>query len=165
MMKIGSKIWKAAMIVDGPWALRDLKASGIGFKVAPIPGHSGTAARPLVGVHGFMLRRSSSNRLLAKELIERYWLAPEALVELVRLDPKLPATKSGLQRAIEIEPLLAAFATSVENGLPMPNTPAMAAVWPVMDGALHEIITDAPGGRDIGLVLREAVKKCVSTNH
>jgi maltose/maltodextrin transport system substrate-binding protein len=154
-----------AMIVDGPWALRDLKASKIDFAVAPIPGMDGQPARPLVGVHGFMLRRSGANQILAKELIERFFLSPDALADLVRLDPRLPATRSGLQRALNVEPALESFSTSVSHGVPMPNIPAMASIWPAMDGALHEIVNNDSRGRDIQQILREAVKKCASPNH
>ena len=129
---------KLAFMIDGPWAIRDLKKRQIPFAVDPLPTWKGKEMRALVGAHGLMIRRSSPNQALAREFVERTILTPEGLHSFLKFDPRVPALKvSGSQWSSDF-PELKAFSQSVENGVVMPNSPAMGAVWPAMKAALHQ---------------------------
>lgn len=136
---------KVAAIIDGPWAIADLVKSGLDFEVSPLPTLNNQNTRPFLGTHGFMLRRSSKNKQLALELIERYLMTKEGIAEIYRHDPRSPTRADSLEllksdlSEQEIK-RLEAFLKSAENGLAMPNIPQMGAVWPVMGEALEYII-------------------------
>lgn len=136
---------KVAAIIDGPWAIADLVKSGVDFEVSPLPTLNENHSRPFLGTHGFMLRRSSKNKQLALELIERYLMTKEGIAEIYRHDPRSPTRADSLELlkadlSVKEIKRLEAFLQSAENGLAMPNIPQMGAVWPVMGEALEYII-------------------------
>lgn len=64
---------QAAMIINGPWAIKAYKDAGIDYGVAPIPDlEPGVPARPFVGVQGFMVNAKSPNKLLAIEFLTSF---------------------------------------------------------------------------------------------
>jgi len=59
---------KAAMIINGPWAVKAYKDAGIDYGVALIPDlEEGLPAKPFVGVQGFMINAKSPNKVLARD--------------------------------------------------------------------------------------------------
>ncbi len=130
---------KLAMTIDGPWSIKDLRNSGVDFGVAPIPPLNGGKPKPFVGIHGFMIRRSSSNKLLAKELIENYLVSDKGLAMIFKMDPRIPPLKN-IAHIIDKEPSFQGFLASASNGIPMPNVPEMGAVWGTMAHAIKLII-------------------------
>lgn len=150
-------------MIDGPWAIRDLIRSQVPFIVSPIPQVNGLPARPFLGGQGFMIRRSSPQKLLAKELVENYLVTAEGIAELYRQDPRTPARQDSLAllkeelSAQQLE-ILNAFIQSAENALPMPNIPEMGAVWPAMGQALNFILNQ---NRDPAEVLKQTVRNLV----
>lgn len=145
---------RLAAMIDGPWAISDLKKSHIPFEVSPLPTLNGHPARPFLGTHGFMIRRSSDVKKLAKELIENYLVTKEGIAELYRQDPRSPSRKDSLEilkkelssRDIAI---LKAFLASAENAVPMPNIPEMGAIWPVMGEALEFMIQNQKEPKEV----------------
>lgn len=135
---------KLAAMIDGPWAVKDLIRSGIPFDVHPLPTLGGQPAKPFVGTHGFIIRRSSPQKELAKELIEKYLVTAQAMATLYREDPRGPSRKDTLSiLQSELEPsmlhILKQFYASAENATPMPNISAMGPVWSSM-GAAFDLI-------------------------
>lgn len=110
-----------------------------------------------------MIRRSSPQKLLAKELVENYLVTAEGIAELYRQDPRTPARQDSLAllkeelSAQQLE-ILNAFIQSAENALPMPNIPEMGAVWPAMGQALNFILNQ---NRDPAEVLKQTVRNLV----
>lgn len=136
---------KLAFTIDGPWAIKDLKRAGIPFAIDPLPTLAKKSPRPLVGAHGFIIRRSSPNKDLAKELIEKYLVTAEALAILYQEDPRGPSrpdTFEILKEKLNPEDLknLMAFTQSAGQGTPMPNISAMGPVWGSMGTALELIL-------------------------
>lgn len=136
---------KLAFTIDGPWAIKDLKRAGIPFSIDPLPTLNGKTPRPLVGTHGFIVRRSSPNKDLAKELIEKYLVTAQGLATLYLEDPRGPArpdTFEILKQKLSPEDLenLQAFTKSAGLGTPMPNISAMGPVWGSMGTALELIL-------------------------
>ncbi len=125
-----------AATIDGPWAVKDLKNAGINFGVAPIPTIGGETPRPFVGTHGFIIRRSSPNKELAKEFIEKYLVTKEGILTLYKEDPRGPSRTDALEILSKTDPLLGQFMKSASKGIPMPNVPEMGVVWGAAGNAL-----------------------------
>ncbi len=133
-----------ATMIDGPWAVSDLLRSDIKFDVSPLPTLNQNTARPFVGTHGFIIRRSSKQKELAKEFIERYLVSASGMATLYEEDPRGPArvdTLEILKERLSPEMLhyLEQFFKSASVGIPMPNISAMGPVWSSM-GASFDLI-------------------------
>lgn len=132
---------KLAMTIDGPWALSDLKQNNISYGIAPIPTLGGKKPKPFVGSHGFIVRRSSKNKELAKVLIEQYLVSKKGVLALYEADPRGPARADAIAELSKSNVDLRQFMESAKGGLPMPNIPAMGAVWNAMGAALSLTVT------------------------
>jgi maltose/maltodextrin transport system substrate-binding protein/arabinogalactan oligomer/maltooligosaccharide transport system substrate-binding protein len=131
---------EAAMIMTGPWALSQIRESGVDYAVAPIPNASETA-RPFVGVQGFMVSADAPNKTTAIEFLRTYIATDEAMGALFTADPR-PSTWTPLASTID-DPDVAAFIESASNGDPLPAIPEMSAVWTDWTDALDLIFTGA----------------------
>lgn len=130
------KAGKLAFTIDGPWAIKDLDACKINYGIAVLPKFKNAIAKPFVGVHGFMIRRSSKNKLRAKELIEKYLLSANGISLFYKYDNRAPARVDVLERLSLKDGRLAILKKSAESGVAMPNIPQMASVWSAMGKAL-----------------------------
>jgi maltose/maltodextrin transport system substrate-binding protein len=123
-------------MIDGPWAIKDLNESQIHYQIAPLPTLKNQTARPFVGVQGFMIRRSSQQKLLAKEFIETYLISKTAVQEIYKFDPRLPARIDVLAELAEKNQQVMTLKQSVESGIAMPNIPQMSLIWSAMGKAM-----------------------------
>jgi maltose/maltodextrin transport system substrate-binding protein len=130
------KSGQLAATIDGPWAIKDLREANIDIGVAPIPTLGGMVPKPFVGTHGFIIRRSSKNKELAKEFIENYLVTKKGIHTLYKEDPRGPSRKDVMEELALSDDILNSFMDSAKNGLPMPNVPQMGAVWGSMGDAL-----------------------------
>jgi maltose-binding protein MalE len=131
---------ESAMFMTGPWALPQIRDSGVTFDVAPIP--EGTeASRPFVGVQGFMVSAFAPNKLLAQTFLTEYVATDDTFAALFEADPR-PSTWTPQAEAIDDEQVLA-FIESASNGDPLPAIPEMSAVWEDWTDALDLIFTQA----------------------
>lgn len=117
---------KSAMFITGPWALKDVRASGINYGVAKIPTMKQTP-RPFVGVQGFMISAFSKNQLLAQTFLTEFVATDEAMRALYDAVPAAPAWLPLREKMTD--PDLVMFAQSAADGDPMPAIPQMSAVW------------------------------------
>jgi maltose/maltodextrin transport system substrate-binding protein/arabinogalactan oligomer/maltooligosaccharide transport system substrate-binding protein len=131
---------ESAMFMTGPWALPQIRESGVSFAVAPIPAGSETA-RPFVGVQGFMVSADAPNKLLAETFLTEYVATTETMQALFDADPR-PSTWVPVAQATTDEDVQA-FITSAANGDPLPAIPQMSAVWTDWTDALDLIFTQA----------------------
>lgn len=129
-----------AATIDGPWAINDLKKAKINYAVAPIPTLAGQTPKPFVGTHGFMIRRSSKRKDLAKELVEGYFMTKSGIHTIYLADPRGPSRKDVIAELGNQNKDLQAFMQSAKNGIPMPNVPEMGAVWGAAGSALKLIV-------------------------
>lgn len=131
---------RAAMIINGPWAIKAYADAGIDYGVALIPDVApNLVARPFVGVQGFMINTKSANLLLAKEFLINYIAKRDTMYRIYLADPRLPARKDVLE-LVKDNPDVVAFTMSAGNGIPMPNVPQMGFVWGAMDDALNLVV-------------------------
>jgi len=130
----------AAMIINGPWAVKAYKDAGIDYGVVPIPElQPGKPARPFVGVQGFMVNSKSPNKEIAMDFLLRFIASKDTMYKLYLADPRLPSRKDVLD-LVKDNPDVVGFTNSAKNGIPMPNVPQMGAVWGAMGDALSLII-------------------------
>jgi maltose-binding protein MalE len=148
---------KSAMFITGPWALTQIRDSGIPFAVAPLPDGSETA-RPFVGVQGFMVSADAKNKLLAETFLSEYVATDETMQALFDADPR-PSTWGPVADATE-DTDVQAFITSAGNGDPLPAIPEMSAVWTDWTDALDLIFT---GAQDSDSALTDAAESIRAT--
>lgn len=133
----------AAMLITGPWALPQLRESGIPFAVAKLPGEM-QDAQPFLGVQGFMVSAFSDDPLLAQTFLLDFVATEETMQAIFDADPR-PSAYIAVREKIDDADLLG-FADAGANGLPMPAIPAMSAVWSAWGDAVTLIFqqTEAP---------------------
>ena len=134
---------KAAIWMTGPWAIADIQKAKINFGVAPLPQVSTTSqpAKPFVGVKCMMLAQGAKNVDGALNLM-KYYGSTEFQAALGKANQQVPANKAALDQ-VKSDPVIAAFAQSAQNGVPLPNTPFMDALWGPAGDAQKAIWTGA----------------------
>lgn len=131
---------RAAAILNGPWMLGDLRKAGVPYSIEPLPPTArGQKLRPFVGVQGIMLRRGARRRREALALME-HLAEPRAVAALCRASGRPPALREAL-REVADDADITAFGRVAQEGIPMPNHPAMGAVWEPMHQALELVTT------------------------
>src|SRR6056297_4159613 len=131
----------AMAIINGPWAIEGYKQAGIDYGIAPIPSIDGNPCKPFTGVQGFLINSQSPNTLFAIDFLANFLNTKDVMYRLFQADPRPPA-RIDVAEMVEDNKDVYSFFKSAENGIPMPNIPAMAAVWGAMADALNQIVTN-----------------------
>jgi arabinogalactan oligomer/maltooligosaccharide transport system substrate-binding protein len=79
-------------------------------------------------VQGFFISAKSENALAANEFLVNYLGTEEVQTALYEVGGRAPALLSAFEAA-QSDADVAAFGAVGANGVPMPNVPAMDAVW------------------------------------
>ncbi len=151
---------RAGMILNGPWFLKELRTAKVPYVIEPVPGVADQPAPCLVTVEGVML----NNRAVAREpavAFMKFLALPESQEQIALASGRPPASLEALARAGKdpvVGPDLLAFARVVDFGVPMPNHPAVSAVWEDMSQAVELITKGEPAGDQLRLT-RERVSK------
>lgn len=117
---------QVAMIITGPWALNEIKDSGVNYAISPIPSAT-TTATPFLGVQGFMINSFSEAPLLAQTFLLEYIATEETMQAMFDANPR-PSAFVPI-REVTADPDMVAFGEAGVNAVPMPAIPAMSAVW------------------------------------
>lgn len=130
---------KAAMILNGPWALADYQAAmGPDLGVAPLPAlEAGKPAAPWIGVKCMMVNANADrrHRELARDFL-LYVSEPAQQLALATGAGHIPATSG-----VELPPgsPLRVFQAQVRTGTPKSADPQLALIWAPMDRAVQEV--------------------------
>jgi arabinogalactan oligomer/maltooligosaccharide transport system substrate-binding protein len=152
---------KAAMIIDGPWAVAGFKAKGINFGVAGLPQfQKGSPMKPFIGVQGFLVNSHSKNTAAAWDLVK--YLSQHMELSLFKAAGRVPVLNSvANSKLVKANPVTQAVIASSNLGVPMPNIPAMAAVWTPMANALQTLVqgksTPAQTASDAQKAIQQAI--------
>jgi arabinogalactan oligomer/maltooligosaccharide transport system substrate-binding protein len=119
---------KAPYFLTGPWNVPAIADAGIEYSIDPIPTAGGEPATPFVGVQGFYISSQSENTLAANEFLVNYLGTEEVQTALYEVGGRAPALLSAFEAAQDNADV-AAFGAVGAEGVPMPNVPAMDAVW------------------------------------
>jgi maltose/maltodextrin transport system substrate-binding protein len=129
---------KLAMMISGPWDWPNLMKCGIDFGVVPMPGVSGKTGKAFIGVQVAFINRSSPNRDLAKEFLEKYAFTKESLCAMDHVKPiGIPAMISLYDELSRSNPLLGELKRCTDEGEVMPNIPQMGRFWTSLATALE----------------------------
>ncbi|MCC7073443.1 MAG: extracellular solute-binding protein [Deltaproteobacteria bacterium] len=155
---------KAAMILNGPWALGDV-GDAVPLAVSPLPKtNDGRPLKPFLSVEAAFISGKTSKRALAVELV-RALAGPECsrrrLVEGAQ-PVALRAAWDDLGDSSKDAPILRAFLAQQQDAIPTPNTPAMKSVWSPFDLALGASLGQ---GLDPAQPLAEAQAKVAAVVH
>ena len=114
--------------ITGPWNVAGAQDAGVNLVVEEVPSPGGEFAAPFVGVQGFMISNVSENQLLVNEFVVNYLGTDEVAQQLYDAGGRAPALTSVFE-SVSDDPIVAGFGEVGANGSPIPNIPAMAAVW------------------------------------
>jgi arabinogalactan oligomer / maltooligosaccharide transport system substrate-binding protein len=134
---------KAAIIMNGPWSIADYQKAGIdvGLATIPVVSNSGQPGKPFVGVKLLMLAEKAKNPQAAVDLM-KYYGSPEVQAELAKVNKQVPANKAA-QDQVKDDPIIAGFIKQAANGVPLPNTQFIDAMWDPISKTVEAIWTGA----------------------
>ena len=146
---------KAPMIINGPWSVADYLKAGVDYGYATLPTikATGKPASPFVGVKTWMLGKYAANPALAVDVM-KFFTNQANQTTMVLGTREIPANKAALadpqvQKIADI----AGFGAQVKNGVPLPNTPFMSALWDPVAKALEAVWT---GKQSVDAALSDA---------
>lgn len=153
---------KAAMIINGPWFIGDVKKSGINFGIAKIPMlANGNYPAPFVGVQGIYLNKRSLNTEKSLTFID-FLGTPKNIVKLASASGRIPVDKRALAMLKDNE-VITGYSKVLTSGVPLPNIPAMTQVWPSMSEGMKFIVQKEYDVSDIlktsNKEINEAIKR------
>jgi arabinogalactan oligomer/maltooligosaccharide transport system substrate-binding protein len=136
---------KSAYLISGPWALADVRDSGIDFTVSTIPGFEGMEpAAPFAGVNSFYVASNAKNAGFAQQFMTDVANDPEVAKAMYEANPLPPVNLALREELAGSDEHLMIFAEAAEAADPMPAIPAMAAIWGPLGIAQANIV----GGAD-----------------
>jgi arabinogalactan oligomer/maltooligosaccharide transport system substrate-binding protein len=120
---------QAAFWITGPSEAASLKASGLKYKLIPVPKIK-LASVPFLGVQGLMVTKYAGTHAvdtLARDFVASYMMTPAAQLALAKVNARMPANTRAMS----------SYGTTVEGrfgkaglgGVPVPNLPQMSSVW------------------------------------
>jgi arabinogalactan oligomer / maltooligosaccharide transport system substrate-binding protein len=131
---------KLAMLLTGPWDMGDIKKAGIDYGIAQLPTPPGATGKwsPFVGVQGVMMNSYSKNKAAAALLAKALVTGP-AQTAFNKAGGRIPASLSARVQ-LKADPVVVGFGKSISAGTPMPNVPAMNAVWGPWSNAVAQSV-------------------------
>nr|BBH87664.1 ABC transporter substrate-binding protein [Thermosporothrix sp. COM3] len=127
---------KSAIIINGPWSYSDYKKVGIdvGFAKLPTIGATNTPAKPFVGVKSLWVTSNAKDPALCADIM-KFYTNTENQVKMSKQSSEIPANSAAAQdTSVKENPAINGYVAQIENGIPLPNTPYMSALWkPVQD--------------------------------
>ena len=147
---------KAPIIFNGPWYIANLQTAKMDFGLAKLPavdfGQKGPA-KPFVGVKSLMLAHGSKNPQAAVDVM-KFFTSKEEQIKYSQGTDVVPANKEA-GAAVSSNPVVAGFNNQAADGVPLPNTPFMNALWDPVAKALTALYT---GSDDPQKILNDTQK-------
>ncbi len=130
---------KAAMTINGPWAIKGYQDKGIKIGVAKIPAFGKEVARPFSGVRGYYVS-SKAMYPKAAQIFADWATEYYAQLELYKADKGIPATTSvAASTLLKKDPIILGFMNQFNDSVPMPNIPEMGSFWSNGDTMLADV--------------------------
>ncbi|MFC4335302.1 sugar ABC transporter substrate-binding protein [Salininema proteolyticum] len=150
---------EAPYMITGPWSVGAVTEAGVDFEVGAIPGFEGEdPAAPFLGAQGFYVNPDGENKASAVDFATRA-LFDEAFLDIVAQDGgREPAHLNAAAAFTRDNAVNAGFAAAGENSLPMPNIPAMGAVWEPLGRAMADCINGNTTGREAAETAAKTVR-------
>lgn len=142
---------KAAYLISGPWALADIRKSGVEYDITPIPPFAGgRPAAPFLGVQAFWTMSNAKNPAFAEEFVTKTMNTPEAMTAMYEQDPRPPVRSDVLSAVSAKDRDMGKLAAGAKNATLLPDFPFMSGVWPPLGQAYAAIV----GGADPASTMR-----------
>lgn len=127
-------------LMTGPWALEEIRASGVPYAIAPFfPEGTAGAGVPFSGVQGFFVNPYSENVLLAQAFLTEYVATEEVMQVLYETGNRASAFLSVLATTADAD--LKAMGEAGKNAIPMPAIPEMGSVWTAANNGISLSMT------------------------
>jgi arabinogalactan oligomer/maltooligosaccharide transport system substrate-binding protein len=153
---------KTAFLISGPWALTDVQGAGLNYEVTAIPGFEGQGpAAPFLGVQGFYVSAKAKNAVFAQEFVSNYVLTEDLQLKLAEAGGRVPALTAAAETYTAGNVDAQGFAAAGENAVPMPNIPAMDAVWEPFGRAQADAIDGASTGAEAAATAAQTIRDAV----
>lgn len=147
------------MRINGPWREPALRDAGVNFAVSPLPTlPNGNPLQPFSGVQVFEVNAYGEQLDASMDLVN-FLGSNEGVSLMIEGFNKPPVRNSLREKAIEVNPNLAAVMDQVEVAVPMPNIPQMAQVWQPWGDAMIGIVTNNVSDEDVQALLDTAVEQ------
>lgn len=129
---------KAATMINGPWALGDLKKAGTNYGVVALPTFGGKNLKSFSGVR-LAAVSTYSKFPKAAQLFADFMTSEEMLLERFKITGQIPPMKALLNAPeiannADVKP----FLEQAQYAVPMPAIPEMKYYWAPMGAALAE---------------------------
>ncbi|GHF29752.1 arabinogalactan oligomer/maltooligosaccharide transport system substrate-binding protein [Deinococcus metalli] len=146
---------KLAMLLTGPWDMGDIKKAGVDYGITAFPTPPGATGKwsPFVGVQGTMINAYSKNKALAAQFAKAV-ATGDAQVSFNKAGGRIPVSLSARTK-LKADPVVVGFGKSISAGTPMPNVPAMGAVWGPWSAAIAQSVQKP--NQDYDSILNKAV--------
>ncbi len=134
---------KAAMIINGPWAVADyvkaLGADKVGVAPMPLFADTSTAFAPFVNTKDFMINANSNDtqKKAAMEFV-KFMVGKEIEQEFFSQAAHIP---SNIDVDTSADPITNGFITQMKTGVAMPVVSEMGSVWDPMQTAIDSTMT------------------------
>jgi len=156
---------KTAFMISGPWALTDVQGAGLNYEVTAIPGFEGQGpSSPFLGVQGFYVSATAANAMFAQEFVTNYVLTEDLQLSLAEAGGRLPALTAAAETYSADNADVQGFAAAGENAVPMPNIPAMNAVWEPFGRAEADAIDQVSDGATAAATAAQAIRDAVAAS-
>jgi arabinogalactan oligomer/maltooligosaccharide transport system substrate-binding protein len=155
---------KAAMIINGPWAVGDyvkaLGADKVGVAPMPVCSQTGKPFAPFVNTKDFMLNANSddAHKKTAMDFI-KFMAGKEIEQEFFEKAKHIP---SNLDVDTSSDPVVNGFIEQMKTGVPMPIIPEMGAVWDPMQNAIDSVLAGKATPEEAIKNAQDAINKKIS---
>ncbi|HEX9983008.1 MAG TPA: extracellular solute-binding protein [Thermoanaerobaculia bacterium] len=133
---------KAAIVFSGPWFLEEVSPK-IQWALAPLPTideAGGKPMRPWISVEGVYIAAPSKKKDAAFEFAKYLTDTPAAKIMALE-GSQQPANRAVYNDPqVAANPVLKAFRTQLDTGVPMPNVPEMTMMWSPVTTAMNAIV-------------------------
>lgn len=148
---------RLAMFLTGPWDMGDIKKAGIDYGITTFPTPPGASGKwsPFVGVQGTMINAYSKNKVAAAGFAKQI-SSSDAQFAFNKAGGRIPVSLSARTK-LKSDPVVAGFGKSISAGTPMPNVPAMGAVWAPWSAAIAQSVQKP--NPDYSQILDKAVQE------
>jgi arabinogalactan oligomer/maltooligosaccharide transport system substrate-binding protein len=126
--------------ITGPWAIDKAKKANIKYAISPLPTLAGGQMSPFLGVQMFYVSAKAKNKAYAEEFVLKYVTKKEMQVDLFNIGHRPPALTSAYEEVSASDADVKAWFEAGKGALPMPNIPAMNAVWGPLGQAAADVI-------------------------
>ena len=139
---------KAPYFFTGPWATTSAKKANIKYAISNLPTlEGGGQMQPFLGVQLFYVSSKAKNASIAQEFVTNYITKKDVQLELFKALGRPPALTAAYEEVAATNPDVKAFFEAGKESRPMPNIPAMNAVWGPLGQASADVISGAAAAK------------------